>query len=94
LASNGNSGNNSGSNPPSASTSLFQDNAETLALRLEQEKSGEARLLAHEARDLAAQFLSWQSKKPEGHVRVARIQQLFDLNRRAMDLLAQSGHKG
>lgn len=80
---------NTGNNPPSASTSLFQDNAEKLAVRLEQERSSEAHVLAHEARDLAAQFLSWQSQKPDGTVRVARIQQLFDLNRRAMDLLAQ-----
>ena len=86
MTSNGNS-----NNPPSASTSLFQDNAEKLALRLEAERSSAAQLLAHEARDLAAQFLSWQSRKPDGSVRVARIQQLFDLNRRAMDLLAQSG---
>jgi hypothetical protein len=81
----------SSSNPASASTSLFLENAEKLASRLEQEKSGAAQLLAREARELAAQFFMWQSKKPEGSVRVARIQQLFDLNRRAMDLLSQSG---
>ena len=87
-----NSGNNgNSSNPVSASTSLFLENAEKLAARLEQEKSGPALLLAREARELAAQFFSWQSKKPEGTVRVASIQQLFDLNRRAMDLLSQPG---
>ena len=78
-------------NPSSVSSSLFQENAEKLAVRLEQEASEEARALANEARELAAQFFAWQSKKPEGQVRVARIQQLFDLNRRAMDLMTQPG---
>jgi hypothetical protein len=89
LDNNDNSGNSS--NPTSASTSLFLENAEKLAARLEQETSGAAQLLALEARELAAQFFAWKEKKPEGSVRVARIQQLFDLNRRAMDLLSPSG---
>ena len=87
-----NHGNSSNSStPPSASTALFLESAEKLAYRLSRERSGAAQTLALEARELAGQFFIWQSKKPEGSVRVARIQQLFDLNRRAMDLLTQSG---
>jgi cell division septum initiation protein DivIVA len=82
-----NSNNGGSSNPASASTSLYLENAEKLAARLAEEKSGEAQRLADEARELASQFFSWKSKKPEGSVRVARIQQLFDLHRRAMDVL-------
>lgn len=73
---------------PSASTHLFQDSAEQLAVRLEQEPGEAARALAAEARDLAAQFAVWQRERPADDVRVATIQRLFDLNRRAMDYLA------
>lgn len=84
------SNNRSSNSPVSAATLLFLDNAEKLAARLAQEKSGAAQTLAIEAKELASHFCAWQSKKPEGSVRVARIQQLFDLNRRAMDLLGES----
>ena len=73
---------------PSASTHLFQDSAEQLALRLEQEPSDLARALAREARELATRFAAWHQERPVDDVRVATIQQLFDLNRRAMDYLA------
>jgi hypothetical protein len=73
---------------PSASTHLFQDSAEQLALRLEQEPSDLARAMAQEARALAARFATWHEARPADDVRVATIQQLFDLNRRAMDYLA------
>jgi len=36
-----------------------------------------------------ALFLSWQTSRPADGDRVAGIQQLFDVNRRAMDLLAR-----
>jgi hypothetical protein len=75
--------------PGSASTSLFHESAENLALRLEQESSEPAREMAREARLLSALFVSWQSARPPDDVRVAKIQQLFDLNRRAMDLLSR-----
>jgi hypothetical protein len=73
---------------PSASTHLFQESAEHLAARLEQEPSDAARVLAREARDLAHRFTAWQTQRPADDVRVATIQQLFDLNRRAMDYLS------
>ena len=73
---------------PSASTHLFLDSAEQLALRLEQEPSGVAHALAREARELAARFALWQNERPADDVRVATIQQLFELNRRAMDYLS------
>lgn len=73
---------------PSASTHLFQDSAEQLAKRLEQEPSDIARTLAREARELATRFAQWQKARPADDVRVATIQQLFELNRRAMDYLS------
>ena len=74
---------------PSASTSLFHESAEHLAVRLDQESSPEARELAAEARALAALFIAWQTSRPADSDRIAGIQQLFDVNRRAMDLLAR-----
>jgi hypothetical protein len=72
----------------SASTSLFQDSADQLAVRLEQEKTEAASALAREARELAVLFAHWHEERPSDDVRVATIQQLFDLNRRAMDYLS------
>ncbi len=72
----------------SASTRLFEDSAEQLALRLEQDGSESARGLAREARELAAAFRGWARQRPADDVRVATIERLFDLNRRAMDYLA------
>ena len=45
--------------------------------------------MAHEARELARGFLSGDTKKPANEARIARIRQLFDLNRRVMDFLAK-----
>jgi hypothetical protein len=72
----------------SASTRLFQESAEQLALRLEQEGTEAALRLAAEARELLARFLSWQRERPTDEARVETLQRLFDLNRRASDLLA------
>ena len=72
----------------SASTRLFKESAEELALRLEQEGSETARLLAAEARQLAQRFVDWQTVRPTDEERVATIQRLFELNRRAMDYMA------
>ena len=72
----------------SASTRLFQESAEQLALRLEQEGSDAARVLAHEARELVARFAQWNEQRPPDEVRVETIQRLFELNRRAMDYFA------
>ena len=73
---------------PSESTHLFQDSAEQLAFRLEKESTDAASALAGEARELAARFVAWRTERPADDVRVATIQRLFDLNRRAMDYLA------
>ena len=73
----------------SSSTNLFHDSAEQLALRLEQESSPEALELAREARELTRIFLTWQTTRPSDADRVAGIQQLFELNRRAMDVLVR-----
>lgn len=73
---------------PSASTHLFRDSAEQLALRLEQEPSEIAVGLAREARELAGRFAAWQTDRPTDDVRVATIERLFELNRRALDYLA------
>lgn len=72
----------------SASTRLFQEGAEDLALRFEREGSAESLLLAEEARELAARFAEWHQQRPTDEVRVATIQRLFALNRRAADINA------
>jgi hypothetical protein len=72
----------------SASTRLFQDSAEQLALRLEQEGSEAALVLAVEARELVSRFAGWRQEPPTDGTRVETIQRLFDLNRRASDYLA------
>lgn len=72
----------------SASTHLFQESAEQLALRLEQEGTEAAAVLAREARELASRFARWAEERPQDDERVATLQRLFELNRRAMDLLA------
>ena len=72
----------------SDSTGIFKDGAEELALRLEQEGSETALLLAAEARQLAQRFVEWRTTRPTDEERVETIQRLFDLNRRAMDYMA------
>ncbi len=70
---------------PSTATAVFQESAEQLALRLEQDSTPPARMLAEEARDLVKRFKAWQRERPSNEERVSTIQQLFDLNRRVMD---------
>jgi hypothetical protein len=72
----------------SASTRLFRESAEELAVRLEEEGSETAGLLAAEARQLVQRFVEWQTVRPTDEERVATIQRLFELNRRAADYLA------
>jgi len=76
---------------PSVSTSLFLESAESLASRLEANGSERAREMALEARALGARFRKWQTVAPARDERVQSIQQLFDLNRRALDYLANAG---
>ncbi len=73
----------------SSSVPLFHESAVDLATRLSAIPTAEAAGMAREARELAQAFKSWATHKPEHSARIARIQQLFDLNRRAMDFLAQ-----
>jgi hypothetical protein len=70
----------------SASMRLFQESAEELAVRLDQEGTGHK--LAAEAREFSKRFTEWASQRPTDEERVATIQRLFDLNHRAMDYLA------
>jgi hypothetical protein len=73
---------------PSASTALFQESAQQLMRRLEQDGSLEARSMARTAQELVEVFEAWKTARPADDVRVSRIQQLFDLNRRAMEFLS------
>ncbi len=73
----------------STSWPLFRESAIDLATKLAEIPTAEAAGMAHEARDLAGIFLSWDTKKPENDARIARIRQLFELNRRVMDFLAK-----
>jgi hypothetical protein len=79
------------SDEPTVSSPLFQKSAEELAQRLERDATEGARQMAREARDLAARFAQWGSGRPETEVRLAAIQALFDLHRRALDYLARRG---
>ena len=73
----------------STSWPLFRESAVDLATKLAEIPTAEAASMAHEARELAQVFLAWETKKPENDTRIARIRQLFDLNRRVMDFLAK-----
>lgn len=73
----------------SRSWPLFRESATDLATKLATIQTAEAAGMAREARELAQVFLEWETKKPENPARIARIQQLFELNRRVMDFLAK-----
>jgi hypothetical protein len=70
---------------------LFLRNAEDLIERLGKVEHPAAVNLIAEAREIAAIFGSWGTKRPEDAARVAAIQRLFDIHRRAMDLLTKAG---
>jgi hypothetical protein len=69
----------------SASTRIFEESAQQLAIRLERDGSAAAMDLARQARALAAAFTDWQRQRPPDDVRVETIERLFELNRLAMD---------
>jgi hypothetical protein len=73
----------------SNSVPLFRQSAEDLVQKLSAIGTAESMGMAREARDLADTFRSWEKARPPNDVRIARIQQLFALNRRVMDFLAQ-----
>lgn len=73
----------------SVTSSVFLKSAEDLVKRLGGDPSPAVTALADEARALVELFRSWQRVKPADDLRIATIQRLFDLNRRAMDHLAK-----
>jgi hypothetical protein len=72
----------------SNSCALFRQSAEDLVTRLSEVQQTDAAAMAREARELAAVFQSWSAVRPTPRARIAAIQHLFDLNRRAMDFLS------
>lgn len=72
----------------SSSAPLFQKSAEELAGKLGEIGTAEAMTMAREARELGETFKSWTKARPTNELRIAKIQQLFALNRRVMDFLA------
>lgn len=73
----------------SSSIPLFRQSAEDLAQKLASIGTAESMTMAREARDLAETFRGWEKQSPENAARIARIQQLFALNRKVMDYLAE-----
>jgi hypothetical protein len=73
---------------------LFLRNAEELIERLGRLEDPAAAMLIAEAREIATIFGSWGAMRPEDSVRIAAIQRLFDIHRRAMDLLTKAGPAG
>lgn len=67
----------------------FQKSAEDLVAKLGAIGTAESMGMAREARDLGETFRSWQKKRPDDDARIVAIRQLFELNRRVMDYLAQ-----
>ena len=74
---------------PSATLPLFEQNAEELVTRLEVDGRPQALQLALEARELSFVFHAWRGERPDDKTRVDTIERLFDLTRRAMDLMAE-----
>jgi len=73
------------------SAPIFAENVADLIRRLTHDDSPAAQEMLREAVELGDCFRKWQIQRPTQDVRVATIQQLFDLNRRAMDHLSR-GH--
>ncbi len=72
----------------STSVALFRQSALDLNEKLSEIGTAESMTMAREARELADTFKAWEKTKPENTARIAKIQQLFALNRRVMDFLA------
>jgi len=75
----------------STSWALFRQSAEDLAVRLAEVAQPDAQKMAREARELAEVFREWERARPTNETRIAAIQTLFTLNRRAMDYLSKQG---
>ncbi len=76
------------------STPIFMKSAEDLLARLERDPGEPAREMAKEARALVAVFRAWGNQRPPDNERIAAIQALFELNRRAMDFLSRGTGPG
>jgi hypothetical protein len=74
---------------PTTGTAEFLRSAEDLQNKLSAIPTAESMGMAHEARDLAEAFRSWQTRRPADDARIAAIRQLMELNRRVMQYLAQ-----
>lgn len=72
----------------SSSVALFLQSALDLQKKLSEIGTAEAMTMAREARELADTFKGWEKVRPANDARIAKIQQLFALNRRVMDFLA------
>lgn len=70
------------------SAPIFVDNAVELIRLLANEPSPTVRGMQQQAEELAERFRRWKAERPTNAARVAMIQELFELNRRARDHLA------
>lgn len=78
-------------NNVTSSSALFRQRAEDLVKRLEPYDGDLVRAMVREAESLISILRTWELRRPDDATRVAIIQQLFDLNRRAMDFISRSG---
>ena len=73
----------------SSPSGQFLRNAQELAVRLGEFATVEAMTLTREATLLVETFKGWETSRPTDEARVASIQQLFELQRKAMDFLSR-----
>jgi hypothetical protein len=67
----------------------FLRSAEDLQSKLGAVGTAESMGMEREARELVETFKAWQTKRPADATRIAAIRHLMDLNRRAMQYLAE-----
>jgi len=72
---------------------VFAEKAAELVRRFESDDSDEGRSIRAEAIDLTSFFDRWKLEHPTNEDRVAAIQRLMDLSRRAMEHLSQAPRK-
>jgi hypothetical protein len=76
------------------SAPVFMRTTQEIEARLENDHGAAASEMRHEARELARTFAHWQDMRPSNEEKVATIQRLFDLQRRAMDHLLTTAKTG
>lgn len=69
---------------------VFLNQARDVVRMVENDTSSEARAIHHEAVELAGFFERWRTEQPTNLQRVAAIQRLLDLSRRAMEHTTRS----